>query len=276
MAQGPSFTQFAERMHEFADFDFAIATLNSFPPIERELSQRLNRHADVLLLTHPGSIQSWHAEFEDFLNRPSPNLVATTRYALTALSELGTNEEEFVAHHDNRFLYVVADGGPPLPARPLHFETGGTISLLIPLLLFGRPKRIFLVGADGGVNPLFRKRPYFFYHDYDSKNLPQNFLTRRNMDSFDQPERVQEANSRFYINAINADRIMSSAFRTLELILGIDLPPIFNVCPHSTHQIFPRIDIDAAIAKLSAKHRPRLTRQGQEPALDGTWHAHHG
>jgi tetratricopeptide (TPR) repeat protein len=253
MAQGPSFAQFAERMQEFTDFDFAIATLNSFPPIEDELSKRLGRTADVLLLTHPGSIQSWYGEFEAFLDRPSRNLVATTRYALSALSELGINEDEFVARHDNRFLLVVADGGPPLPARPLHFESGSTLSLLMPLLLFGRPKRIFLFGADGGANTDRCKRPYFFYDDYDRGAPPQPFLERRDMVSFTgRPERLQEADRRFYINAVNADRIMAAALRNLDIVFGISAPPIFNVCPHSSHTLFPRIDIDTALEELAA------------------------
>src|ERR1700736_5240322 len=253
MAQGPSFAQFAERMQEFADFDFAIATLNSFPPIEHELSKGLGRTADLLLLTHPGSIQSWHGEFEAFVDRPSQNLVATTRYALSALSEFGINEDEFVSHHDNRFLVVVGDGGPPLPARPLHFESGSTLSLLIPLLLFGRPKRIFLFGADGGANTDRCKRPYFFYDDYDRGAPPQPFLERRDMVSFTgRPERLQEADRRFYINAVNADRIMAAALRNLDIVFGISAPPIFNVCPHSSHTLFPRIDIDTALEELAA------------------------
>ena len=162
MAQGPSFAQLAERMEEFADFDFAIATLNSFPPIEHELSKRLGRTADLLLLTHSGSIQSWGDELEAFLDRPSQNLVAITRYALSALPELGIDEDEFVSRHDDRLLLVAGDGGPPLPARPLHFESGSTLSLLIPLLIFGRPRRIFLFGADGGAESGPLQAPLLF------------------------------------------------------------------------------------------------------------------
>jgi len=261
MAQGPSFAQFAERMQEFADFDFAIATLNSFPPIEHELSKGLGRTADLLLLTHPGSIQSWHGEFEAFVDRPSQNLVATTRYALSALQEFGINEDEFVARHDDRFLLVVADGGPPLPTRPSHFESGSTLSLLIPLLLFARPRRIFLFGADGGGNPDHCKRPYFFYDDYDSVAPPHPFLRRRDMVSFaGQPEQLREAHRRFYINAVNADRIMAAALRTLDIVFGISAPPIFNVCPHSSHELFPRIDIDTALQELAAGARSEPRR----------------
>ena len=273
MAQGPSFAQFAERMQEFADFDFAIATLNSFPPIENELSKRLGRTADLLLLTHPGSIQSWHGEFEAFLDRPSQNLVAITRYALSALQEFGINEDEFVARHDDRFLLVVADGGAPLPARPLHFESGSTLSLLIPLLLFGRPRRIFLFGADGGANPHCCKRPYFFYHDYDSFLPPQPFLRRRDMVSFSgQPEQLREAHRRFYVNAVNADRIMAAALRTLDIVFGISAPPIFNVCPHSSHELFPRIDIDMALQELAAVGRsePHHNQRTFKKLLGGT------
>jgi len=54
-----------------------------------------------------------------------------------------------------------------------------------------------------------------------------------------------------HVNAINGDRVIDFAFRSLESHFGIQIPPTFNVCPHSTHRIFPRIDIDDALAKLA-------------------------
>jgi tetratricopeptide (TPR) repeat protein len=250
LLQGPSFATFAARLREFAGFEFAVATLNSFPPVEQEL-ERINRHADILLFTQPGSIRSWHPELMEFLERPSPNLVVLNRYALSGLSEFGVSEKEFIARHDNRLLLVHSDGSP-LPCRPLHFENGPTVSLLIPLLLFARPRRIFLFGADGGSNPSFSKRPYFYYDNHDADVEPQKFLNRPGMISFKgRPHKLDEHNRRQHINAINGDRVIDFAFRSLEANFGIQVPPIFNVCPHSTHRIFPRIDIDDALAKLA-------------------------
>ena len=70
MLQGPSFATFAARIEEFGDFEFAVATLNSFPPVEQEL-RRIDRHAEVLLFAQPGSVRSWHSELMEFLARPS-------------------------------------------------------------------------------------------------------------------------------------------------------------------------------------------------------------
>ena len=250
LLQGPSFATLAARLHEFAGLEFAIATLNSFPPIEREL-RRINRCADILLFTQPGSIRSWHPELMEFLARSSPNLVVASHYAFSGLSEFGVSEKEFVARHDKRLLRVHSDG-PPLPSRPLHFENGPSVSWLIPLLLFARPRRIFLFGADGGSNPSFSKRPYFYYDDYDTDIAPQEFLNRPGMISFKGlPRKLDEYNRRQHINAINGDRVIDFAFRSLEANFGIQVPPIFNVCPHSTHRIFPRIDIDDALATLA-------------------------
>jgi tetratricopeptide (TPR) repeat protein len=251
LLQGPSFATFAARLHEFADFEFAVATLNSFPPVEREL-RRINRHADILLFTQPGSIRAWHPELVKFLARSPPNLVVANHYALSGLSEFGLSEREFVARHDKRLLLVHSDG-PPLPSRPLHFEDGPSVSWLIPLLLFARPRRIFLFGADGGSNPSFSKRPYFYYDDYDAAAAePQEFLNRPGMVSFQGlPRKLDEYNRRQHVNAINGDRVIDFAFRSLEAHFGLQIPPIFNVCPHSVHRIFPRIDIDEALAKLA-------------------------
>jgi tetratricopeptide (TPR) repeat protein len=260
LLQGPSFATFAARLYEFAGFEFAVATLNSFPPVEHEL-RRIDRHADVLLFAQPGSVRSWQSELMEFLTRPSPNLVVANRYALSGFSKFGASENEFIARHDKRLLLVHSDGGPPLPSRPLHFENGSSLSLLIPLLLFARPRRIFLFGADGGSNPSFSKRPYFYYDDYDADAGPQEFLNRSDMISFRElPRRLEEHNRRLHINAINADRVISSALRSLEANFGIQVPPIFNVCPHSTHRVFPRIDINTALAELARGRRP-LRRQ---------------
>jgi tetratricopeptide (TPR) repeat protein len=246
LLQGPSFATFAARLHEFAGFEFAIATLNSFPPVEQEL-RRINRHADILLFTQPGSIRAWHPELMKFLARSPPNLVVANRFALSGLY----SEREFVARHDKRLLLVHSDGGPPLPSRPLHFENGPSVSLLIPLLLFARPRRIFLFGADGGSNPSFGKRPYFYYDDYDADE-PQELLNRPGLVSFKGlPRKLDEYNRRQHVNAINGDRVIDFAFRSLEAHFGIQAPPIFNVCPHSTHRIFPRINIDNALAELA-------------------------
>jgi tetratricopeptide (TPR) repeat protein len=260
LLQGPSFATFAARLHEFADFEFAIATLNSFPPVEQEL-RRINRHADILLFTQPGSIRAWHAELVKFLARSPPNLVVANHYALSGLSEFGLSEREFAARYDKRLLLVHSDGGPPLPSRPLHFENGPSVSLLIPLLLFARPRRIFLFGADGGSNPSFSKRPYFYYDDYDAGE-PQEFLARPGMVSFKGlPRKLDDYNRRQHVNAINGDRVIDFAFRSLEAHFGIQVPPIFNVCPHSTHRIFPRININDALAELADDRAQQPLRQ---------------
>ena len=71
------------------------------------------------------------------------------------------------------------------------------------------------------------------------------------------PGRLEEHNRRLRIDAINADRVMGAALRSLEANLGIQIPPIFNVCPHSTHRVFPRVDINIALAELARGRRPQ-------------------
>jgi len=66
LLQGPSFATLAARLDEFADFEFAVATLNSFPPVEHE-RRRIDRHADVLLFAQPGSVRSWIRNLWNFL-----------------------------------------------------------------------------------------------------------------------------------------------------------------------------------------------------------------
>ena len=248
--QGPSFADFGIRLDEVADVNFVAATQGNFPPVEHELRRYLGRGADLLMVTNPQMVRSWHAELQEFLRRPTPNVLLTTHYALSNLQEQGTDAGLFLAEHDERLLFGYPGGGPPLPSRPLHFETSNSLSFFLPLITIGRPKRIFLVGADGGRHPNF-KRPYFFYDDIDAETLSQDFLSRPDLYSYkNRPDRLQEANRRLLVDAIECDRIVMSSFRFLENLFDVSTPPIFNVCPHSAHRAFPRIDVATAIAML--------------------------
>ena len=120
LLQGPSLADFASRIGDFAKFDFAVATLSAFPPVEQVLSQ-ISRLVDILLVTHPSTVRSWYPEFCEFLARPTRNLTLTTRYALSALFEFGTTSEAFIERHDERLLLAHPLQGPPLPGKPLHF-----------------------------------------------------------------------------------------------------------------------------------------------------------
>jgi hypothetical protein len=78
------------------------------------------------------------------------------------------------------------------------------------------------------------------------------------------PRKLDEYNHRQHVNAINGDRVIDFAFHSLEAHFGIQVPPIFNVCPHSTHQVFPRIGIDDALAKLAdGRARPAPERRAK-------------
>jgi hypothetical protein len=78
------------------------------------------------------------------------------------------------------------------------------------------------------------------------------------------PRKLDEYNHRQHVNAINGDRVIDFAFRSLEAHFGIQVPPIFNVCPHSAHRIFPRIDIDDALARLAdGRARPAPERRAK-------------
>jgi tetratricopeptide (TPR) repeat protein len=248
---GPSFADFAARLPKLADLDFCVAALGSFPPIEHELLRSIGRGADVLFITHPAMLRTWFSALEDYLTRPSTNLFLTTHYTLSSLLELGTDHVSFITKHDRRLLLVHPVNGPPLPSRPLHFEHGNSLAVLVPLLLFGRPKRIFIAGADGGADPPTGNRPYFFYKDIDSDEPESDFAQAPDMISFKgRQERLQEANRRFRRDAAQADEVIVWALQDLHTIFELPVPPIYNLCPYSAHAAFPRIDCDTAVAML--------------------------
>lgn len=249
-AHGPSFSDFAVHMEAIADIDFATATLGSFPPVDEELMRRIGRRLDVLLLTPPNRVRAWFTQLQAFLDRPSPNMLITSRHAMSVLVELGQSESDFVERHDRRLMYIHPDGGPPLPSRPMHFEHGNSLALLLPLLVLSRPRRIFLVGADGGA-PHPANQPYFFYRDAGAGGGEPGSQRLPDLAVFDRrPDRVDEANRRWRREAAESDGTILLALRHLAVLFDVPTPPIFNVCPHSAHAAFAKLGYEEAVAMI--------------------------
>jgi tetratricopeptide (TPR) repeat protein len=253
--QGPSLAMLEERIDKLAGLDIRYATVNVFPPVEDRVLARIGRQVDILSVLNMAITRSWYDELSAFLTRPTPNLLITQPYALGSLTEHGTTQAEFLARYDERLLYVPANAGPGFPSRPLHIQANNTFSGLLPALVMGRPRRIFIFGADGGGSPEVARRPYFFYTDIDTdEGKPaEDFLTRPDMiDYRGRPNRLNEANRRLMIDAVNCDKCLDLSLMTLREALGVPIPPIYNVCPHSAYRLFPRIDADEAFAMLTS------------------------
>src|SRR5262249_19646591 len=62
---------------------------------------------------------------------------------------------------------------------------------------------------------------------------PRDFLNRPGMISFQGlPRKLDEYNRRQHINAINGDRVIDFAFRSLEANFGSQVPP-YSMCVHT-------------------------------------------
>jgi hypothetical protein len=109
----------------------------------------------------------------------------------------------------------------------------------------------FLVPMGDPTPHLISAPTFTIYDDLDSNAPEQEFMQRPNIVSFKgQPEQLDEANHRLRIDAINADQVMARAMLDLKILFDITVPPIFNVCPHSSHSLFPRIDCGTAMSML--------------------------
>ncbi|EWY42822.1 hypothetical protein N825_00985 [Skermanella stibiiresistens SB22] len=253
--QGPSLAMLEERIDELADLDIRYATVSIFPPVEDRVLARIGRQVDILSILNMAVTRSWYDELTAFLTRTTPNLLITQPYALGTLTEHGTTQAEFLARYDERLLYAPANAGPGFPSRPLHVHASNTLSGFLPALVMGRPRRIFIFGADGGGSPEVSRRPYFFYADIntDETEVAEDFLTRPDMiDYRGRPDRLNEVNRRLMVDAINCDKFLDLSLMTLRESLGVPTPPIYNVCPHSVYGLFPRINVDEAIAMLTS------------------------
>ena len=132
--QGPSFADFGIRWTRWPTSILSLRRRETFRRSSISFRRYLGRGADLLMVTNPQMVRSWHAELQEFLRRPTPNVLLTTHYALSNLQEQGTDAGLFLAEHDERLLFGYPGGGPPLPSRPLHFETSNSLSFFLRLI----------------------------------------------------------------------------------------------------------------------------------------------
>ena len=225
---GPSFLNFVPHLDALRDADIATATLGQFPAVEQCISSSLKRHLDIVFISHPDIVDWCGEDLIALLRGDNPPFVVSSHYvASRSRSEFRQQIERLGMES----LFIFPVGGPPMPSEPLHFANGNSLACFLPLLVLGKPRRIFLIGADGGAHPDSDKT-YFF----DSTNAPFDFSL--------------ETVERYADEATACDRVCEASFPYIEQLFRCPTPPIYNVCLHSTHQAFPKISAAEAMRML--------------------------
>ena len=235
---GPSIGELAATTDQIAELDICFASVNKFDEVERRILTPIDRKLEILVTANPNDIaQRWDAYYE-YLRRPEDNVLMTTNYALSSLRPPFSIDRHFINTFDEKLLFF--DPGsrlPTSPVAPIHFFAGNTLSIALPMLALAGPRRIFLFGADGGASSPEAQEPdaYFFG---ETAEIDESERRRR------------EACRRFAAEATLCDHNAPFAALAATKLFRQPMPEIYNCCPHSNYQAFPRISCAEGIRLL--------------------------
>ena len=241
LLQGPSLTELEARREELRDQDVAFATINSLRPVMSRILEPIGRDLSVLFSANPACIAPFYESLASWLVGSSPTMLVTQWFALTRLPEIGITPADFLQRFDQSLLGI--DGTAlPSPSHPLHFLSGNSLAVLLPILVIGRARRIFLFGADGGAHP-DSEDCYFYDRDVEESELEATEWARH-------PRRIREGHRRLARESAELDELWSIHALLLSEVFGESIPEVLNCCPHSTIKGFPRVDLDTGLAAL--------------------------
>lgn len=238
LVHGPSIRQLEERIGELAGQDVCYVSLNQFPRLEEPMLTKIGERLDLVMIGNPLTFGEHEEQIYEFLSRDDDNMFITSEFATTGIDAARFGTEGFKQAFASKLIYFESQFFyPPIPVRPLHFPSGNTLSVLLPYLLLGKPKRIFLFGSDGGGDSKSQNGSYFF------SDAPENDVDRR---------RVAETYRRLRLDARHCDQIVGSSMITVSALYEVPMPEVYNVCLDSAYEAFPKISYDDALEMIKA------------------------
>lgn len=245
---GPSASAFVERAEFFADWDFVSAVIaGHIETVEDAMLTPIGRRADILLASNPGHVRCAEEAIVAALERTSGIALLAQSYAFTGYPRRDWLLERFAGG----MLWVHCGYYPPLPSAPLQFTNANSLAMLLPCLIWAEPKRIFLFGLDGGAQPpQAGSKPYFYAPEPIGEGIEaerDNVIERLEIMTLTQP-RIEDAHRRFRLEAKEADDVIAMSISVLQTLFSLNIPEIYNCCPYSSHEGFPKITVDEALS----------------------------
>ena len=234
LCHGTSIATLEDHIAALEERDICYVSVNRFAVMEHYILSKIGRRLDIVASTNPQEFADYLDHITEFLGRPEDNLLITCRPASSLLPDSAGFEHQF----DAKLLYFsMLENLLATPLDPLNFLSGNTLSMLVPLLQLGHPRRIVLFGADG-VAPDDGAPTHY------RRSSPEFGGTRA---LTDEAWRGRLAHDTRRFNGICELQVMC-----LCGLFGVDEVPVFNASPHSGYRTFPRITVDDAVAMLRA------------------------
>jgi tetratricopeptide (TPR) repeat protein len=229
---GPSLQEIADKNNILSHDQFVHFAINTFPIIEDEILNPVGAKLSLTCFTHPGVLLENNAKVEEFLRRPYPTMTLLNSFVTDYCSnrtECGYLED----YKSQIFKYRAINQLPPTPRDPLGFPSLNTFLVALCAAILGRPRRIFLFGFDQRVEGERDKKSAYF------KGFKDRYRTQ---DDSDFPRWRYEADWVKW-DGIQVNEVSIITLRMIALMFNLNLPPIYNVCPNSALEGYPKINV---------------------------------
>ena len=231
---GPSIEKIADKKSVLSQDNFVHFIINTFSIIEDEILKPAGARLSLACFSHPTVLFGANDRLEEFLRRDYPTMAILSNFVIDHC--LDRPECSYLLEHgDWIFRFRTTNKLPPTPRDPLSFPNINTLLLALCTAVLGRPRRIFLFGFDQRViEDDGDKSSSVYFKEFDDR-YPAH-------DRTDEARR-QHISDWVKWDAIQVNELSGVSLRMLAQMFGVDLPIIYNVCPKSGLDRFPKIDI---------------------------------
>jgi len=238
LCHGHSIATLEGRIQELKDLDFDIWVTNRFRILEQSITEKIGRHADGIIISHPRAVQQISDHILEYLERDNPGLMVTSAWALDLIGLQLPSRKLIEEKYRNSLLYFTTSPfWPATVENPLRFPSGNTLSIALGVAAAVAPQRIFLFGADGGA--VQGKSSYSHFGGGS-----EDFRAKTDGDMKDILENI------LLTDAAQFEELVTVGMTAVRQLFRQPEVPIYNVSPESAYGPFPKISYDEAISMM--------------------------
>lgn len=241
LMHGPSVEDLGARIADLAGRDVCFMTAQGFTLFESSMLAKIGREVEIATVTNPMTMSKHYDQVQEFLARPTRNMLLTSRYCLNQCEQEEENGRRTEGAFDRKLLYFPPPATvlPPSRTSPLSFPLCNTLSCMLPFLVLGEAKRVFLFGCDGtsreSVDGHYRYGTGHADYRYEPKNEEEKRMLAQNL----------------LVDTLSFDEAADISLEGASALFDLPVPPIYNVSPQSHLNLFPKIRIEACFEMIS-------------------------
>ncbi len=242
LLHGPSAKVFADRIDAFGGRDICFMTGHSFEFFEEGPLREIGAKVELATVSNAMLMKAHGDQIEAFLARDAKNQLLTCRFCFDQAGQTNLSSQDFEARYQSKMLFFPPPNVSllPVPHSPLAFPLCNTLSTMLPFLVLGRPRRVFLFGVDGVGRDAAGGGERYGTNNKHYRYAPAD----------DHEERMLALN--LLADTLTFGFAAELSLVGVSLMYNLPIPPIYTVSPDSHIDLFPRIDIDACIEMLRA------------------------